>query len=237
MPATQHRSGDRAGQPDAGLRTPPRRAPPEPAIAPVRWWRWSGPMARASPPSSRRWRALAAHQRPVARPVAGQRIAWLPQHSELDASFPIDVRRMVAMGLWHQVGALGRFRQHRQLCDAALAAVGLTGFEERSLDTLSGGQLQRALFARLILQDAPVVLLDEPFAAVDNRTTDDLLALLHRWQRAGQDRDRRAARPGTGARALSAHAAAGARAGGLGPHGQGADRCPLGASPAHARTV
>ena len=91
------------------------------------------------------------------------------------------------MGLWHRVGALGRFSaEHHRLCDKALAAVGLTGFEARGLDTLSGGQLQRALFARLILQDAPVVLLDEPFAAVDQRTSADLLALLHHWQQQGK---------------------------------------------------
>ena len=135
-------------------------------------------------------KALAGELRPLSGTVgglAGQRVAWLPQHNGLDASFPIDVRRMVAMGLWHRVGALGRFTaEHRRLCDEALAAVGLTGFESRGLDTLSGGQLQRALFARLILQDAPVVLLDEPFAAVDNRTSADLLALLHRWQQQGK---------------------------------------------------
>lgn len=116
-----------------------------------------------------------------------EHIAWLPQQCELDASFPIDVRGMVATGLWREVGALGRFTAaHRKRCDEALAAVGLSGFESRGLDTLSGGQLQRALFARLILQDAPVVLLDEPFAAVDQRTTTDLLALLHDWQRQGR---------------------------------------------------
>ncbi|MCU0932187.1 MAG: metal ABC transporter ATP-binding protein [Serpentinimonas sp.] len=135
-------------------------------------------------------KALAGGLRPISGTVgglAGQRVAWLPQHNGLDASFPIDVRRTVAMGLWHRVGALGRFNaEHRRLCDEALAAVGLTGFESRGLDTLSGGQLQRALFARLILQDAPVVLLDEPFAAVDNRTSADLLALLHRWQQQGK---------------------------------------------------
>ena len=134
--------------------------------------------------------ALAGALRPISGRVsglAGQRIAWLPQHSGLDPSFPIDVRGMVAMGLWHRVGAIGRFTaEHRRLCDEALAAVGLTGFESRGLDTLSGGQLQRALFARLILQDAPVVLLDEPFSAVDNRTSADLLALLHRWKHQGK---------------------------------------------------
>lgn len=135
-------------------------------------------------------KALAGVLPPLSGHIEGlqrEHIAWLPQHSELDPSFPIDVRGMVAAGLWRQVGALGRFTAaHRQRCDAALAAVGLSGFETRGLDTLSGGQLQRARFARLILQDAPVVLLDEPFAAVDQRTTADLLALLHVWQRQGR---------------------------------------------------
>lgn len=121
------------------------------------------------------------------RGLSSQRVAWLPQHNELDRSFPITVRQMVMFGLWHRVGALGRFRAgHQRLCDQALADVGLGGMEQRALDTLSGGQLQRALFARLILQDAPVVLLDEPFAAIDNRTTADLLALLHRWHARGK---------------------------------------------------
>ncbi|MCB2018120.1 MAG: ABC transporter ATP-binding protein [Hydrogenophaga sp.] len=135
-------------------------------------------------------KALAGVMRPLSGRIDGldrQRIAWLPQHSELDPSFPIDVRGMVAMGLWHRLGALGRMSaEDRARCDAALAAVGLSGFETRGLDTLSGGQLQRARFARLILQDAPVVLLDEPFAAVDQRTTADLLALLHVWHRQGK---------------------------------------------------
>ncbi len=135
-------------------------------------------------------KALAGVLTPLSGHIEGlqrEHIAWLPQHSELDTSFPIDLRGMVATGLWRRMGALGRFTAaHRQRCDAALAAVGLSGFEARGLDTLSGGQLQRARFARLILQDAPVVLLDEPFAAVDQRTTADLLALLHGWQRHGR---------------------------------------------------
>jgi len=48
---------------------------------------------------------------------------------------------------------------------------------------LSAGQAQRVLFARVLLQDAELILLDEPFNAIDSRTTADLLALLHRWQR------------------------------------------------------
>ena len=63
----------------------------------------------------------------------------------------------------------------------ALHAVGLHGFDRRLIGELSAGQFQRALFARLLLQDAPVILLDEPFNAIDARTTADLLALVHRW--------------------------------------------------------
>ena len=119
--------------------------------------------------------------------LAGQRMAWLPQHSEIDRSFPISVREMVMHGLWHQLGAWGwRRASHRAACDQALTAVGLTGMEQRSIDTLSGGQMQRALFARLILQDAAIILLDEPFAAVDEPTSADLLRLMLKWQRDGK---------------------------------------------------
>lgn len=135
-------------------------------------------------------KALAGQLRPIEGWMEGlerQRVAWLPQHSGVDRSFPMSVQELVMLGLWHEVGAMGRFTPaHRAACHRALAAVGLLGFERRSIDTLSGGQMQRALFARLILQDAPVVLLDEPFAAVDQRTTEDLLALLHRWQAQGK---------------------------------------------------
>lgn len=135
-------------------------------------------------------KALAGQLRPIEGSIKGlehQRVACLPQHSGIDRSFPISVQDMVMLGLWHEVGALGRFSAaHRSAGHEALAAVGLLGFEKRGIDTLSGGQMQRALFARLILQDAPVVLLDEPFAAVDQRTTDDLLALLHRWHAQGK---------------------------------------------------
>jgi zinc/manganese transport system ATP-binding protein len=135
-------------------------------------------------------KALAGQLRPLQGRLEGlgrRRIAYMPQQTSLDRGFPISVQDMVAMGLWHEVGAWGRFSTAQLArCREALTAVGLSGFEQRLLDTLSGGQFQRALFARLMLQDAPVVLLDEPFAAVDARTTADLLALLDRWHRQGK---------------------------------------------------
>lgn len=109
-------------------------------------------------------------------------IAYLPQQSALDASFPINVFDLVAMGLWRQVGAFRALgRAGRARVDEALAAVGLSGFERRPIGSLSGGQLQRARFARLLLQDAPLILLDEPYAAIDLKTVADLAALVHRW--------------------------------------------------------
>lgn len=115
------------------------------------------------------------------------RVAYLPQQAEMDRSFPISVTDMVAMGLWHELGAWGRIRaSHRERCAQALDTVGLSGFGHRTIATLSGGQFQRALFARLLLQDAPVILLDEPFVGVDTRTTRDLLALLHTWHAQGR---------------------------------------------------
>lgn len=109
-------------------------------------------------------------------------IAYLPQAAEIDRSFPIHVYDMVAMGLWRRAGLFGAIgKADSARIEAALAAVGLTGFEERPIGQLSGGQMQRVLFARLLLQDARVIVLDEPFNAIDARTTDDLLGLVRRW--------------------------------------------------------
>ncbi|WP_425453183.1 zinc ABC transporter ATP-binding protein AztA [Bosea caraganae] len=112
----------------------------------------------------------------------GKRLAYLPQSADLDRSFPIHVYDLVAMGLWNAAGIFGRIGfGAKGKVEQAIAAVGLTGFERRPIGTLSGGQMQRALFARLLLQDADIILLDEPFTAIDARTTADLLALVQRW--------------------------------------------------------
>lgn len=114
-------------------------------------------------------------------------IAYLPQQAELDRRFPIAVGDLVLTGLWHRLGLFGRAdRGLRRRVPEALAAVGLEGFERRPIGALSGGQLQRVLFARLLLQDARVLLLDEPFTAVDARTARDLLAIVRRWHGDGR---------------------------------------------------
>ncbi len=114
--------------------------------------------------------------------AACQRIAYLPQLSEIDRGFPIDVRDCVLLGCWGHAGAWGAVSSTLLArVDAALRAVGLQGFERRAVGTLSAGQLQRVLFARILVQDAQLILLDEPFNAVDAKTTASLLALVQQW--------------------------------------------------------
>lgn len=116
-----------------------------------------------------------------------QDIAYLPQVVEIDRSFPISVFDCVAMGLWREIGVAGGLdRSGRERVADALEAVHLTGLENRAVGALSGGQFQRVLFARLLLQDASVILLDEPFRAVDAKTIDDLIGLISRWHAEGR---------------------------------------------------
>jgi zinc/manganese transport system ATP-binding protein len=109
-------------------------------------------------------------------------IAYLPQSVDIDRSFPISVFDFVGTGLWRTTGFFGGMgRQERDRITQALATVGLNGFENRNIGTLSGGQMQRMLFARVMLQDARLIVLDEPFNAIDAKTCADLLLLVRRW--------------------------------------------------------
>lgn len=114
-------------------------------------------------------------------------VAYLPQLLEVDRSFPINVRDFIAMGAMRRIGLFGRIdAAERARAARALDRVGMAGMEDRPIETLSGGQMQRALFARLIVQDQRVILLDEPFGAIDEATTQDLLALIAQWRAEGR---------------------------------------------------
>ncbi|MGD9879386.1 MAG: metal ABC transporter ATP-binding protein [Reyranella sp.] len=114
-------------------------------------------------------------------------LAYLPQSDSIDRDFPISVLEFAALGGWARIGALGRtppeLRSHAM---NALQAVGLDELAGRMLGELSVGQFRRALFARVIVQDAAIVLLDEPFSGVDATTSDDLLRLMRRWHAEGR---------------------------------------------------
>lgn len=112
---------------------------------------------------------------------------YLPQAAEINRRFPISVLDTVLLGNWRSAGAFGRVaKQDTERARAALATVDLEGFEKRHIGSLSAGQFQRVLFARLLLQDARIILLDEPFTAIDARTTRDLLDIVTRWHGDGR---------------------------------------------------
>ena len=110
-------------------------------------------------------------------------IAYLPQVVDVDRSFPLRVVDVVDFGHWRKIGALRRLsRQERAASVAAIASVGLAGLEYQPIGKLSVGQFQRVLFARLMVQDAALILLDEPFNAIDQKTTADLMEVVRDWQ-------------------------------------------------------
>jgi zinc/manganese transport system ATP-binding protein len=115
------------------------------------------------------------------------RLAFLPQLTAIDPDYPLTIAELIILGGWRQMGA---FRAPtpalRTQAAAAAATVGLAERLERLVGELSAGELQRALFARMIMQDASVILLDEPFAAVDVQTTSVLLEQVDRWHREGR---------------------------------------------------
>lgn len=113
--------------------------------------------------------------------------AYLPQLPEIDRSFPLSVSQTVIFGAWQRSGAFGAISgEEKSRATNAIAKVGLTGYAHAPIASLSVGQWHRVMFARLIMQDAKVILLDEPFAAVDERTTADLMQLVHVWHDEGR---------------------------------------------------
>ncbi len=129
-------------------------------------------------------------------PLAGGRIDWgglhraeialLAQGSHLDRSFPITCRDVVALAAT-RVGPFRSIGKGRlEATHAALDRVGLADLAFRPIEALSAGQFQRVLFARTIVQDARLILLDEPFTAVDTATTQLLMSVIEDWHAQGR---------------------------------------------------
>ena len=116
-----------------------------------------------------------------------QQIAYLAQQSQINRQMPLTVLDTVNQGHWQAQGWFKSINEQQQQASlTALKSVGLTGFTQRQVNSLSSGQFQRVLFARMIVQDCPLILLDEPFNAVDARTTHDLLQVIHQWAKEGR---------------------------------------------------
>ncbi len=111
--------------------------------------------------------------------AALERIAYVPQRDEVDWDFPITVEEVVEMGRYRSTGWIRRLKpRDREIVRDSIDRVGMTPFRKRQIGELSGGQRQRVFIARALSQQAPLMLLDEPFAGVDARTESALLDLL-----------------------------------------------------------
>jgi zinc/manganese transport system ATP-binding protein len=119
--------------------------------------------------------------------AARSRLAYLPQRTAIDPEYPLTLSELITLGGWREFGAFRSPNASLRLRVAAAAeTVGLAGRLGRPIGELSLGELQRGLFARVIVQDAAVILLDEPFAAVDAQSLSVLLAQVTRWHEEGR---------------------------------------------------
>ncbi|WP_300343978.1 metal ABC transporter ATP-binding protein [Nesterenkonia sp.] len=123
---------------------------------------------------------------PPARARRANQVSYVPQHEQVDTSFPLTVEQVVMMGRYSHMGFLRRIRQtDRRAVDHALERTGLISLRRRSIGELSGGQRKRAFVARALAQDAPLMLLDEPFAGVDRTSESLIIEVLHTLRDAG----------------------------------------------------
>ncbi len=135
-------------------------------------------------------KALAGELAPIGGAIrlnAAGPVAYLAQDGGVDRGFPIDLGDFVGLGFDSRRGLFaGLGKTDREALAGVLDQVGLAGLQRRPISALSGGQFQRALFARIMVQAAPIILLDEPFAAVDAATASDLSVLVGGWARQGR---------------------------------------------------
>lgn len=114
-------------------------------------------------------------------------VAYVPQRETVDWDFPITAKEVVLMGRYGKLGLFGRLKlADRQAAAAALEQVGLGGAADRQISQFSGGQQQRLFIARALVQDADILLLDEPFAGVDLATEKAIMAILRRQKELGK---------------------------------------------------
>jgi ABC-type Mn2+/Zn2+ transport system ATPase subunit len=123
------------------------------------------------------------------RPVhqARRLVAYVPQRTEVDWDYPVVVEEVVLMGRFPHVGWVRRpGPEDRRVARECLRQVGMEALARRQIGQLSGGQQQRVFLARALAQEAPVMLLDEPFVGVDAATEEAIYALLDRLREEGR---------------------------------------------------
>ena len=114
-------------------------------------------------------------------------ISYVPQRAQIDWEFPANVFDVVAMGLYGELGLLRRFSSaHKDRVHSALTDVDMADFATRQISQLSGGQQQRVFLARSIVQDAELILLDEPFGGIDSKSEAVIVDILRRQKQNGK---------------------------------------------------
>ncbi|RCL03417.1 MAG: manganese/iron transport system ATP-binding protein [Candidatus Tokpelaia sp. JSC161] len=114
-------------------------------------------------------------------------IAYVPQAEEVDWSFPLLVEDLIMMGRYGHMGIMRipRFQDH-QAVKAALSRIHMTHLRKRQIGELSGGQKKRIFLARALVQNSPIILLDEPFTGIDLKTENQIISLLRELRDEGK---------------------------------------------------
>ena len=116
-----------------------------------------------------------------------QKIAYVEQKSQIDFTFPITIRECVALGRTVKKKPLQRLtKEDWEKVDAAIEEVGLTDLASRQIGALSGGQFQRVLLARCMVQEAQYIFLDEPFVGIDMLSEKVIMTILRKWKEKGK---------------------------------------------------
>lgn len=116
-----------------------------------------------------------------------KKVAYVEQKIHIDYNFPIKVKECVSLGLYPSIPLFHTLKaSHWKKVADALEIVGLSDYAERQISQLSGGQFQRVLIARCLVQDADYILLDEPFVGIDSVSEEIIMNTLRDLKKSGK---------------------------------------------------
>ncbi len=114
-------------------------------------------------------------------------IAYVEQKSAIDDTFPITVRECVSLGLYPKMSWFKKISKAQwEQVDAALEKVNMLSYKNNQIGELSGGQFQRVLIARTLVQQAKFIFLDEPFVGIDTTSEQVIMSLLRELRDEGK---------------------------------------------------
>ena len=116
-----------------------------------------------------------------------KKVAYVEQKIHIDYNFPIKVKECVSLGLYPSIPLFHTLKaKHWKKVAEALEIVGLSDYAERQISQLSGGQFQRVLIARCLVQEADYILLDEPFVGIDSISEEIIMNTLRDLKKVGK---------------------------------------------------